>query len=284
MARTLGLWTLIGCLLAGPAFGQSNEVKRFLNAAITLYENLEYEKALKQLQKARGKSNGSDDEMKISLLEGVVLADLGKEERALTAFKTAFGLDLEAKLPVEVSPKVGVIAEKARANVRKLLAPQLAREKEEKLAEQKKRADEQAAQLAEQKKRDDEERLRSQPPPATVGASAVSSSGTGLKVGAGIAGGLGLLSGAAAVYLLVGANSRYNALSQGTAAPSEAVDLRESGKLFATLGYVFTGVAVAGIGAGVVLLMLSGKTTKSPLPVAFSVTPSGAFVTFQGAF
>ena len=284
MARTLGLWTLLACLVATPALGQSNEVKRFLNAAITLYENLEYEKALKQLQKARAKASGPDDEMKIALLEGVVLADLGKEERALTAFKTAFGFDLEAKLPVEVSPKVGVIAEKARANVRKLLAPQLAREKEEKLAEEKKRAEVQAAQLAEQKRRDDEERLRSQPPPAVVSKSAVSSAGTGLKVGAGIAGGVGLLSGAAAVYFLVGANARYTALSQGTAAPSEAATVRESGKQYATLGYLFTGVAVAGIGTGVVLFVLSGRRAASAPPVAFLVTPTGGLVTFQGAF
>lgn len=104
---------LVMCL-ALPAAAQSNEVKKFLNAAITLYENLEYEKALKQLNKAKLKAQGSEDEARIGLLEGIVLADMGREEKALTAFKTAFGIDLEAKLPVDVSPKVQAVAEKAR--------------------------------------------------------------------------------------------------------------------------------------------------------------------------
>ncbi len=284
MPRTLVPLTVLACLLAGPALAQSPEVKRFLNAATTLYENLEYEKALKQLQKARTKATGTEDEMKILLLEGVVLADLGKEERALTAFKTAFGYELEAKLPVEVSPKVSVIAEKARANVRKLLAPQLARER---AVEEKKRAEElaaqQAAQLAEQKKRDDEEKARAQPPPARVEVKPAPSGPSATRVGAFVAGGVGLLSAGAATYFLVSASSRFLALTQGTAAPGEAAATRDAGKSFATLGYVFTGVAVAGLAASAVLFVLSGQASTPP-PVAVSVTASGGFLTFQGAF
>ncbi len=275
-SSALSRWSLILALAAGPAFAQSNEVKRFVNAAITLYENLEYEKALKQLQKARAKATGPDDEMKIALLEGVVLADLGKEERALTAFKTAFGFDLEAKIPVEVSPKVSVIAEKARANVRKLLAPQLERERQERLAEEKRKSD---ALAAEQKKRDEAARLASTPPPLEV--KKVTAASPGLKIGGGIAIGLGVLSGAAATYFLMGANARYSALSQGTAARGEAIDMRETGKTFATLGYVFTGVAAAGVASGAVLFALSGRAAA---PLVFSVTPSGAYVGLQGAF
>lgn len=278
MHSALSRWSLIVCLVAGPVFAQSNEVKRFVNAAITLYENLEYEKALKQLQKARAKATGPDDEMKIALLEGVVLADLGKEERALTAFKTAFGFDLEAKMPVEVSPKVSAIAEKARANVRKLLAPQLEREKQERLAEEKRKSD---ALAAEQKKRDEAAKLVAAPAPLEVKKVATASPGLGLKIGGGIALGVGVLGAAAATYFLIGANTRYVALSQGTAQPSEAVDMRETGKTFATLGYVFTGVAAAGIATGAVLFALSGQAAS---PLVVSVSPSGAYVGFQGAF
>ena len=284
MSRTLVTLTVLACLLSRPALAQSPEVKRFLNAAVTLYENLEYEKALKQLQKARTKATGTEDEMKILLLEGVVLADLGKEERALTAFKTAFGFDTEAKLPVEVSPKVSVIAEKARANVRKLLAPQLAREKQEQhAAEEKKKADEQTAQLAEQKKRDDEEKARVQPPPARVEAKQAAPGPSGARIGAFVAGGVGLLFAGAATYFLLGANARFQSLTQGTAAPADALTARDGGKTFATLGYVFTGVAVVGLATSAVLFVISGKTS-TPSPVVISVTPSGGFVMLQGAF
>ena len=84
--RVVGLLVV---LMTTPAFAQSAEVKKYLNTAITLYENLEYEKALKQLKNASAKAKGPDDEAKIGLLEAIVLADMGREERALTAFKTA---------------------------------------------------------------------------------------------------------------------------------------------------------------------------------------------------
>ena len=116
--RVVGLLTI---LLTTPAFAQNAEVKKYLNTAITLYENLEYEKALKQLKSAKAKAKGPDDEARIALLEGVVLADMGREEKALTAFKTAFSVDLVAKLPVEVSPKVSAVAEKARTSSAELV-------------------------------------------------------------------------------------------------------------------------------------------------------------------
>ena len=160
---------LVMILATTPAFAQSAEVKKYLNTAITLYENLEYEKALKQLKSAAAKAKGPDDEAKIALLEGVVLADMGREERALTSFKTAFSVDLEAKLPVEVSPKVQAVAEKARANVRKMLAPQIEaakQEEEKRLADEKKRAEEEKRLAEEKRKQDEEEAKKNQPPPA----------------------------------------------------------------------------------------------------------------------
>ncbi len=274
---------LVVCLLAPSAFAQSPEVKKFVNAAITLYENLEYEKALKQLQKARAKAAGPDDEMKIGLLEGIVLADLGKEERSLTAFKTAFGLDPDAKLPVEVSPKVSVIAEKARANVRKFLAPQLEREKEEKrVAEEKKRAEEAAAKAAEQKKREEEARANASPPPR-VERPVVASGPSGARVGAWVSVGLGVASAGAATFFLVSAQAKYSALKAGTVPNVDALTTRDSGKTFATLGYVFTGVAVAGLAAAVTLFLVSGSPADR---VTFLVAPSssGATVGVQGVW
>lgn len=282
LVRLVPMLLLVG--LAGPARAQSAEAKKYLNAAITLYENLEYEKALKQLQKARTRAAGPDDEARISLLEGCVLADMGKEEKALTAFKTAFGIDVEAKLPVEVSPKVQVVVDKARANVRKMLAPQFEAQKaeeEKRLAEEEKRlaeekekarkAEEEKA-LAEQRRRDEEEARRLQPPPAVVAKPA----GASLRTYSWIPGVVGLASAGAATFFLVGANSRYQALVSGTPTPEEALAHRDTGKTYATLGYVFSGVAVAGVATAVVMFALGGG--DAPPPVALGLSPGGAFV------
>ena len=267
--RVVGLITL---LLAAPSFAQSAEVKKYVNTAITLYENLEYEKALKQLKNAKAKAGGPDDEAKISLLEGVVLADMGREEKALTAFKQAFSVDLEAKLPVEVSPKVQAVAEKARANVRKMLAPQIEAakaEEEKRLAEEKKRADEEAARLAEQRRLDAEERAKNQPPPAVLVAKSAGPSARALSW---IPGVIGLASGGVAAGLLVSASGKYNALQNGTAPVEQAAAYRDSGKTEATLGYVFTGVGIAGIGAAIVMLVAGGGDT----------TPTVSAIPMQG--
>jgi tetratricopeptide (TPR) repeat protein len=268
--RVVGLLII---LLTTPAFAQSAEVKKYLNTAITLYENLEYEKALKQLKNARQKAKGADDEAKVGLLEGVVLADMGREEKALTAFKEAFSVDLEAKLPVEVSPKVQAVAEKARANVRKMLAPQIEAakaEEEKRLAEEKKRAEEEAARLAEQKRLEAEERARNQPPPAVV--VAPKPTGPSVRSLSWIPGAVGLVSAGVATGLFVSAGGKYSALNNGTAPVEQAAAYRDSGKTEATLGYVFTGVGVAGIGAAIVMFAVGGGES----------TPAVSAVPLQG--
>jgi len=281
--RSPVLVLLLACVLSGGlARAQSAEVKKYLNVAITLYENLEYEKALKQLQKARARAGGPDDEMRIGLLEGCVLADMGKEEKALAAFKTAFGNDLEAKLPVEVSPKVQAVAEKARASVRKVLAPRLEAERAEaeQAAAEKRRQEEEEkkaeteAKLAEQRRREEEERQRNQPPPAVKAVA----EGPSARSLAWVPGAVGLLSAGGATAFFVMAGSRYQALIDGSASPADAAAFRDSGKTFNALGWVFTGVAAAGLAAAVVMFAVGAPR---PPPVAVLVTPQGAMVTVR---
>ena len=183
---------------------------------------------------------------------------MGREEKALAAFKSGFSVDLEAKLPVEVSPKVQVVAEKARAYVRKMLAPSLEAAKAEedrRLAEEKKRATEEAARLAEQKRLEAEERARNQPPPAIVKVA----EGPSLRALSWIPGVVGLASAGVATGLLIDAGAKHTALLDGSAPPALAASYVTDGKLEATLGYVFTGVAVAGIGAAVTMFALGGS-------------------------
>lgn len=278
-------FTLLLAVLSSAAAAQSDEIRKYLQTAITLYENLDYEKALKQLKHARTRATGADDEAKLSLLEGVILADMGKEERALTAFKTGFSVDVEAKLPVEVSPKVQAIAEKARANVRKMLAPQLeaARVAEEerrradelRQAEEKRRADEEAARVAEQQRRQDQEKAAGrvvQPAPTAPSARSL----------AWIPGAVGLISAGVGTGFLVSASTKHEALINGTVSPELATTYRDTGKSDATLGYVFAGVGGAGVVAAVVML-IAGAPASAPT-VMLVPSADGAFVSIGGRF
>lgn len=274
---------VVVALAAFSARAQSPEVKKYLNAAITLYENLEYEKALKQLKKAKPKADGPDDETRIALLEGCVLADMGKEEDALTAFKTGFGLNLEAKLPVEVSPKVQAIAEKARDNVRKMLAPRLEAERleaERLKAEEQAKADAaakaEADRLAEAKRQEEEERLKTQPPPAVV-----KPAGSKVRSLAWVPLAVGAVSAGVAAGLLIDAGGKYGALVNGTAPPDQAAGLRDAGKLEATLGYVFIGVAGAGLAASALMFFLGADSGPA---VALWPTPGGAYASVTFGF
>ncbi len=281
LIRTLLIASLC---LALPAAAQNAEVKKFVNSAITLYENLEYEKALKQLAKAKLKASTPEDEAKIALLEGIVLADSGREEKALTAFKTGFGIDLDAKLPVDVGPKVLAVAERARANVRKMLAPTLEAQKAEdarKAAEEKKRADE-AARLAElEKKRAEEDRLRNAPPPAVV--KPAEPSGPSVRVLALIPAGVGLISAGLGTGFLISASSKYNALLSGSVDFPTAQNYRTSGPTDATLGYIFVGIGAAGLLSGLAMFLFGAPATPAP-QVALVPTRDGAVLSISGSF
>jgi hypothetical protein len=151
-----------------------------------------------------------------------------------------------------------------------MLAPQLEAakaEEERRAAEEKKRQDEEAARVAEQKRLEAEERARNQPPPAVIVKAAAGPTARSLSW---IPGVIGLASAGAATALFVDAGSKQTSLLNGSAAPAMAVSIRDSGKLEATLGYVFTGVGVAGIGAAALMFVLGGSAdapTVSALPL-----------------
>lgn len=144
MAFMVAVWA---CLATVPAVAQVGDVDRYVTAAARLYEDLEYERALEQLQRARKLSRGVDDDVTISLYEGIILADLGRQEQSTAAFKEGLYLKPDAKLPIRVSPKVSRAFEDLRAEVKKELAPILAKRKAE-----------QERDRAEQAKRDEAKR------------------------------------------------------------------------------------------------------------------------------
>lgn len=126
--RLLPVWLVAGLLAVGvlprpaDAQGARSKFDRHLTAAARLYEALEYERALTQIELARKQSHSSDQEVELSLYEGIILAESGKQESSTAAFKSALLVQPEAKLPVKVSPKVNTLFESVREKVKRELA------------------------------------------------------------------------------------------------------------------------------------------------------------------
>ncbi|MFP2927372.1 hypothetical protein ACLESO_19675, partial [Pyxidicoccus sp. 3LG] len=119
----LGGVVLLGWLVLMPSSAWAQgAVRDYVRAARGLYEDLEFERALEQLSRARPFSTGPADDALLSLYEGVILADLGKLEASTAAFKAALYLQPDAKLPVKVSPKVAQRFESLRKQVKRDLA------------------------------------------------------------------------------------------------------------------------------------------------------------------
>lgn len=113
----LGLLCL--CLLTRPAWA-GEDFERVFSQALRLYDNLEYEAALSQLQQARKLPHDDSWEVKVSLYEGAILANLNRWDGARRAFRAALLKDPDAKLLL-LAPKVQKELEATRTRVRKEL-------------------------------------------------------------------------------------------------------------------------------------------------------------------
>lgn len=114
---------------SAPAQPAQNEFQLRLSTAAQLYEELEYEKALEQVIRAKAVARGVEEDVAAFLYEGLILADLGRREEAIAAFKTALYLKPTATLPVKVSPKVGADLEMVRQEVNRTRQHQAERER-----------------------------------------------------------------------------------------------------------------------------------------------------------
>lgn len=152
---------VLALLLPLAAAANDEDFTRFYNAALRLHEGLEYERALEQLSLARKQASTGDQMSQVSLAEGVVLADLNRNDEAQAAFKAGLLLSPDAKLPLKVSPRVAGEVEALRVKVKKELAPLLAKQEAERLkAEAEAKALAQARLDAEAKKADAEAKAR----------------------------------------------------------------------------------------------------------------------------
>jgi len=109
---------------AAPAGGsRSDDVRRYILAASKLYESLDYDQALEQLASAKALGPRADEQVEISLYEGIIYADMsGHRDQSQAAFRAALLLKQDAQLPVKVSPKVERDFEQLRRQVVQELA------------------------------------------------------------------------------------------------------------------------------------------------------------------
>ncbi|MCY1018118.1 hypothetical protein [Pyxidicoccus sp. MSG2] len=124
--RSSVLLTLL-CVLPGVALGGDGEdsgsdgagstFQRRIERAEHLYESLEYEKALNWLSQAKQVASTIEEQVKVALYRGIVLADLGRRKQALEAFRAGLSLHPESVLPLQVAPKVQRDFESVRKQV-----------------------------------------------------------------------------------------------------------------------------------------------------------------------
>lgn len=108
-------WLLILALAFLPWVTEAAEGNPHLQTALRRYDDLEYEKALRALEKARQWLGSTvEEKVYIELLEGVLDFELQQHARGKDAFLRALALNPDAKLPLRVSPKVVQALEEAR--------------------------------------------------------------------------------------------------------------------------------------------------------------------------
>ncbi|WP_225413256.1 tetratricopeptide repeat protein [Stigmatella hybrida] len=93
-----------------------------IDAARRFYEELEYERAMEELDRAQRRARTQDEFSSILLYEGVILAELGRMEEAAAAFQASLNLLPGATLPLVVSPKIQKQFEAARQEAQRDLA------------------------------------------------------------------------------------------------------------------------------------------------------------------
>ncbi|QQR44693.1 hypothetical protein JKA73_00610 [Myxococcus xanthus] len=120
--RCLSLAACIWIVIPVHAARADGDFERHVAEAVRLYDDLEYERALEQLDRARGSLRGPRDRVTLALHRGIISADLGRWQAARDEFRSALLLEPEARLPLRVSPKVAREFEAQRALAKAELA------------------------------------------------------------------------------------------------------------------------------------------------------------------
>ena len=94
---------------------KDSAVVDLVNTARKLYEDLDYERALEVLARARQLKHGQEADVSLWLYQGMILFDIGKHEESARSFRQALEQRPQVKLPIAmVSPKLGQFFESLR--------------------------------------------------------------------------------------------------------------------------------------------------------------------------
>ena len=99
-SRWLAMWRWRGLLgLVLPFFipfttwaASNTSAQAYVVSISRLYESLEYEHALEQIHRARQGPLSPKEEVTVFLYEGIILIELGQQEKGTDAFKSALQL------------------------------------------------------------------------------------------------------------------------------------------------------------------------------------------------
>lgn len=249
---------------------EQGRVQPYLLSVRRLYENLEYERALEQLSRARRLSSGKEEDVLLSLYEGAILADLGRVKASEAAFKAALVVRPEAKLPVRVSSEVGARFEAVRRQV-----------KQEVEAAARSQVDvpvQVPSPAAPPTPMPDAPHAPVLAPEAVV---AQASSGQGPRTGAWLPAtiGGGLLVGGGVCYLL--ARAEQSKLRGNDAGLATLEDVKRSGlrgKRYQWVGLGLAGAGVVGLGVSAGVYLLGRPSQAKALGVDVSTDGTSAFV------
>ena len=115
-------WRILAAFLLSGTAAAEETFSDHIAGAVALYDNLDYERALKRLEDARKLARTPAEEATVDLYSAVVLGELGRPLECKDAFVAAFSASPNAKLPFALSPKIREIAEKARQQVKTSMA------------------------------------------------------------------------------------------------------------------------------------------------------------------
>lgn len=110
------VWLLV-LALPLPALAARESIRSHLVVIQQLLGRTEYERALEQIQVARQERHGTDEDVTLSLYEGILLYELRRKDEARAAFRQGLLLRPEAELPVPVSPKIQADVDAVRREV-----------------------------------------------------------------------------------------------------------------------------------------------------------------------
>jgi hypothetical protein len=118
---TAALLLTLASTLAADAASEPSEARRYIQAAAVLFASLDNHGALEKLAQAKAAPHALEDDVLISLYEGLIMSDEGRAADSEAAFRAAFALDPNAPLPIRVSPKLEASIEKVRQEVKRTL-------------------------------------------------------------------------------------------------------------------------------------------------------------------